>query len=88
MSSGLAFWFASELGEESDIAVALQVPWQRIAREQHNKDRTPEEQERVLTRLLKADEARRKRLREQGIEYDFEGFQAAMPAKGKKTKLE
>jgi hypothetical protein len=91
MSSGLAFLFAREpvrLEKNLIWLWPLQVPWQRIAREQHNKDRTPEEQERVLTRLLKADEARRKRLREQGIEYDFEGFQAAMPAKGKKTKLE
>ncbi|GAQ91851.1 hypothetical protein KFL_008690020 [Klebsormidium nitens] len=66
----------------------VKVPWQRIAREQHNKERTPEEQQRVVTRLLKADETRRKRLREQGIEYDFEGFQATLPTKGKKTKLE
>ncbi|OCH93018.1 hypothetical protein OBBRIDRAFT_772212 [Obba rivulosa] len=48
------------------------VPRDRIARVQHNKPRTKEEQERAETRLLTRQEQRKRKLEEAGIKYDFE----------------
>ncbi|KAH9838315.1 uncharacterized protein C8Q71DRAFT_522698 [Rhodofomes roseus] len=47
------------------------VPRSRIARVQHNKPRTPEEQERAEKRLLKRQAQRKRKLEEAGINYDF-----------------
>ncbi|EPT01393.1 hypothetical protein FOMPIDRAFT_1120567 [Fomitopsis schrenkii] len=49
------------------------IPRDRIARVQHNKPRTEEEQERAEERLLKRQEQRKRKLQEAGINYDFGG---------------
>ncbi|KAI0955905.1 hypothetical protein AcV7_006446 [Taiwanofungus camphoratus] len=48
------------------------VPRDRIARVQHNKPRTEEEQEKAEKRLLKRQAQKKRKLKEAGIEYDFE----------------
>eukprot|EP00897_Mesotaenium_endlicherianum_P004803 jgi/Mesen1/4350/ME000022S03635 len=55
------------------------VGWQKIARDRHNKERTQEEQEKVMTRLLRSEKQRRAKLQAAGIEYDFEGYSALQP---------
>ncbi|KZT73049.1 hypothetical protein DAEQUDRAFT_704041 [Daedalea quercina L-15889] len=47
------------------------VPRDRIARVQHNKPRTEEEQERAEKRLLRRQAQRKRKLEEAGINYDF-----------------
>ncbi|KAI0733503.1 hypothetical protein C8Q72DRAFT_594380 [Fomitopsis betulina] len=48
------------------------IPRDRIARVQHNKPRTEEEQERAEKRLLKRQEQRKRKLQDAGISYDFD----------------
>ncbi|KAH9902617.1 hypothetical protein C8Q73DRAFT_635570 [Cubamyces lactineus] len=48
------------------------VPRDRVARVAHNKPRTEEEQEKAERRLLKRQEQRKRKLKEAGIDYDFE----------------
>ncbi|TFK75148.1 hypothetical protein BDN72DRAFT_787740 [Pluteus cervinus] len=48
------------------------VPADRIVRLEHNKARTQEEQGRANERLLKRQEARKRKLKEAGIKYDFD----------------
>ncbi|EKM58385.1 uncharacterized protein PHACADRAFT_140250 [Phanerochaete carnosa HHB-10118-sp] len=48
------------------------VPRDRVARVQHNKLRTEEEQEKVEKRLLKRQVQKKRKLEEAGIKYDFD----------------
>ncbi|KAI0067335.1 RNA-binding domain-containing protein [Artomyces pyxidatus] len=48
------------------------VPMDRVARVKHNKPRTVSEQLTVEKRLVKRQEARKRKLAEQGIKYDFD----------------
>jgi len=48
------------------------VPMARVYRLSHNKLRTEEEKDRVDKRLLKRQEQRKRKLKEVGIDYDFE----------------
>lgn len=47
------------------------IPWQKIEAERHNKDKSAEEQDRHLQRVVKRDAKRRTRIQAAGIEYDF-----------------
>ncbi|KAH9928424.1 hypothetical protein B0H21DRAFT_700356 [Amylocystis lapponica] len=48
------------------------VPRDRVARVQHNKPRTEEEQKTAEARLLRRQALRKRKLEESGIKYDFE----------------
>ena len=44
-------------------------------------ERTEDEQAERLTKLAKKDKARRAKIAAAGIDYEFDGYEAAMPAK-------
>ncbi|RKP23526.1 hypothetical protein SYNPS1DRAFT_18451, partial [Syncephalis pseudoplumigaleata] len=50
------------------------LPLHKMAREEHNRTRTPEEVERHTKRLLRKEQQKRKRLQDAGIDYAFPGF--------------
>jgi nucleolar protein 15 len=51
------------------------VPWKRIARERHNRVRTPDEQKERVRRLKARENKRRRTLNEKlGVDYDFPGY--------------
>eukprot|EP00850_Spirogloea_muscicola_P018821 SM000176S03152 [mRNA] locus=s176:240953:242782:- [translate_table: standard] len=56
------------------------IPWQQMARERHNRERSFHEQQEVLTRLAKKDKRREERLKAAGIQYSFEGFRTLCPS--------
>ncbi|EPQ52857.1 hypothetical protein GLOTRDRAFT_140451 [Gloeophyllum trabeum ATCC 11539] len=58
------------------------VPRDRIARVQHNKPRTPEEQEKAERRLLSRQDAKKRKLQELGIKYDLDevSYKKSKPA--------
>lgn len=53
------------------------IPADRKFRVSHDKVRTQEQKERAETKLLQRQEKRRKRIKQQGIDYDFEGYTKA-----------
>jgi nucleolar protein 15 len=53
------------------------VPEVRRFRIGHDEPKTPEEKDRVQKKLLKRQQIRRKKIQDQGIEYDFEGYVSA-----------
>ncbi|EMD33976.1 hypothetical protein CERSUDRAFT_141366 [Gelatoporia subvermispora B] len=57
------------------------VPRDRVARVQHNKPRTKEEQEKAEKRLLGRQEQKKRKLEEAGIKYDFEAVAYKKKAK-------
>jgi nucleolar protein 15 len=61
------------------------IEWQKLAREKHNRVRTPKEQSRQLGLLVKKDQKRRKKLQDAGIDYDYPELKAIIPATSKKT---
>eukprot|EP00245_Coleochaete_scutata_P011480 TRINITY_DN4270_c0_g1_i1.p1 TRINITY_DN4270_c0_g1~~TRINITY_DN4270_c0_g1_i1.p1 ORF type:complete len:420 (-),score=123.73 TRINITY_DN4270_c0_g1_i1:610-1683(-) len=64
------------------------VPWVKLAQQKHNRERTPEQVQRVMTRLVKRQDKRMEKLKAAGIDYDFEGFRALVPAKAKHVKYD
>ncbi|PCH42216.1 RNA-binding domain-containing protein [Wolfiporia cocos MD-104 SS10] len=48
------------------------VPQDRIARVQHNKKRTPEEQRKAESRLMQRQKLRKRKLQQAGIDYSFD----------------
>ena len=64
------------------------IPWQKIAKDQHNKDRNAVQQKTRLNRLLKKESKRRATLANAGIEYDFPGYKAALPQKRQRKLLD
>lgn len=50
------------------------VPWRKIAQKEHNKARTPAEAEKRQSRLVSKEDAKRKKLAELGIDYEFTGY--------------
>lgn len=65
--------------------VFKKVPWGKIEREKREKERTPKEEEERVQKLTKKDEARRKKIAAAGIDYEFEGYEASIPATSKHT---
>lgn len=55
------------------------VPRDRFTRLEHNKARTADEQARAAKRLIKRQNARKRRLAEAGIEYDFDAVSYKKP---------
>ncbi|KAF9971557.1 MKI67 FHA domain-interacting nucleolar phosphoprotein [Actinomortierella ambigua] len=63
------------------------VPWMKIAREKHNAEKTPEQVKQINRKLLQKESAKRAKLQELGIDYDFPGYKAQVKAKPKHTKF-
>uniref|UniRef100_K3X1Z3 RRM domain-containing protein n=1 Tax=Globisporangium ultimum (strain ATCC 200006 / CBS 805.95 / DAOM BR144) TaxID=431595 RepID=K3X1Z3_GLOUD len=57
------------------------VPWTSIARNKHNAEKTYEQTLAQNKRLVLKEKAKRKALKALGIEYDFPGYAAQVPAK-------
>ena len=64
------------------------VPWAFLAKKQHNKKRSKVECQRVVTRLCKKEQKKRKRLKELGIDYDFKGYTTAAVPEAKEAPEE
>jgi nucleolar protein 15 len=63
------------------------VPWAKLEADRHNKQRTPEEHARRVTKLLKRDDKRREQIAKAGIEYEYEPLQKQVPSQPKKIKF-
>ena len=50
------------------------MPWNKRAAEQHNKKRDDAGERNRLKKLAKKEKERMKKIRESGIEYEFEGI--------------
>ena len=50
------------------------VPWNFIAKKQHNRQRTDEERSKAVTRLGRKQAKLKEKLKRLGIEYDFKGY--------------
>ena len=50
------------------------VPWQKLARERHNRARTPEEGAKLLKSLEKKERKRKQRIEAEGMDYEYEGY--------------
>ena len=57
------------------------MPWAKVSREQREKERTPKEAEKRVTTLTKKDNARRAKIQAAGMDYEFDGYAALVPAK-------
>ena len=51
-----------------------QVPWQKKAADQHDRERSADEQKARNAALLRGERRRRKKIADAGIEYDFPGY--------------
>ncbi|TYZ57270.1 hypothetical protein PybrP1_002228 [[Pythium] brassicae (nom. inval.)] len=57
------------------------VPWVALARKEHNAEKSYEQTLALNKRLVKKEKAKRKAFEALGIQYDFPGFAAQVPAK-------
>eukprot|EP00877_Chromochloris_zofingiensis_P014444 jgi/Chrzof1/9253/UNPLg00220.t1 len=64
-----------------------QIPWQKIERDRHNKERTPEEHAARMARILRKDRQRQKKIAAAGIDYEYQGLHTQLPPKAKKVKF-
>ena len=58
------------------------MPWQKLAREKHNRARTPEEGARLLKSLAKKEQKRKDRIKAEGIDYEYEGYAEQLAKRG------
>ncbi|KAF9407359.1 hypothetical protein BGZ76_006120, partial [Entomortierella beljakovae] len=63
------------------------IPWLKIAKEKHNAEKSSSRVNQVKKKLLKNEDAKRAKLAELGIDYEFPGYKAAVPEKPKHTKF-
>lgn len=56
----------------------------QLERKRHDKDLTPEELARRVARSIKKDEARRKKIKEAGIDYEYPPLQDLVPSRPKR----
>ena len=64
------------------------VPWQRIQADSHNRQRTAEEEDVRLRRLVEKDKKRAKRIKALGIDYDYEPLEAQLPPRAQHLTFE
>jgi nucleolar protein 15 len=64
------------------------IPWRLIARQRHNATKTMEQEETKVKRLVKREKRKRKKLKELGIDYEFEGYAGQIREKPKKIKFD
>lgn len=61
------------------------IPWRKLERHRHERERTPQEHAKRIAKLIKRDRLRQQKIAKAGIDYEYEGLQAAVPTKAKKT---
>jgi len=64
------------------------VPTRRIERRRHNKPKKRQQYEGNVQRLLSAEKAKRKKLAELGIDYEFPGYEVQVHQKGEHIKFD
>mmetsp|Transcript_26874 Transcript_26874/g.58647 ORF Transcript_26874/g.58647 Transcript_26874/m.58647 type:complete len:200 (+) Transcript_26874:32-631(+) len=60
------------------------IPWAKIERKRHDKERTAEEHARRVARAIKRDSQRQNKIKEAGIDYEYPALSTLIPAKPKK----
>ncbi|KAG0036638.1 MKI67 FHA domain-interacting nucleolar phosphoprotein [Podila clonocystis] len=63
------------------------IPWQKISKDKHNAEKSASQVKLVAKKLLKNESAKRAKLADLGIEYDFPGYKASVLEKPKHTKF-
>ncbi|KAF9953324.1 MKI67 FHA domain-interacting nucleolar phosphoprotein, partial [Mortierella alpina] len=63
------------------------IPWQKISKEKHNAEKSVGQMKQVARKLLKNESAKRAKLAELGIDYEFPGYKASVIEKPKHTKF-
>ncbi|KAG0292749.1 MKI67 FHA domain-interacting nucleolar phosphoprotein [Linnemannia gamsii] len=63
------------------------IPWQKISKEKHNAEKSTAQMKQVTKKLLKNESAKRAKLAELGIDYEFPGYKANIQEKPKHTKF-
>ncbi|KAF9310367.1 MKI67 FHA domain-interacting nucleolar phosphoprotein [Podila horticola] len=63
------------------------IPWQKISKDKHNAEKSASQVKQVSKKLLKNESAKRAKLADLGIEYDFPGYKASVLEKPKHTKF-
>ncbi|KAF9571208.1 MKI67 FHA domain-interacting nucleolar phosphoprotein [Mortierella alpina] len=63
------------------------IPWQKISKEKHNAEKSVGQMKQVARKLLKNESAKRAKLAELGIDYEFPGYKASVLEKPKHTKF-
>lgn len=66
----------------------VKVPWKKIERLRHNKEKEPQQAEKIAERLVAKETKKRERLSALGIDYDFPGYSALRQTRSKKLKFE
>lgn len=77
----------SSSNSSSSIASKFHVvPWKQIARDEHNQDKSHAQQQKRLTKLVKKENAKRQRLTQLGIDFDFDGYSKRVQPPSKHIK--
>ena len=63
------------------------IPRQKLSRDQHNRERTAEEEQTRVKRTIAKDRQRQQRIKAAGIDYEYEPLQAQIPAKPSHKKF-
>ncbi|KAF8949241.1 MKI67 FHA domain-interacting nucleolar phosphoprotein [Haplosporangium gracile] len=63
------------------------IPWRKISKEKHNAEKSAAQMKQVTKKLLKNESAKRAKLAELGIDYEFPGYKANIQEKPKHTKF-
>lgn len=63
-------------------------PWKQLAREQHNAVKTAEQTSRIADRLLRKEQAKRRKMAQIGMTYEFSGYAGCVPEKSTHIKFE
>jgi nucleolar protein 15 len=64
------------------------IPWEKLARERHNRERDPEEHARRVARLVARDSKRRQAIAAAGIDYEYEPLALQRPAAPKRLRFD
>ncbi|GLC40226.1 hypothetical protein PLESTB_000228200 [Pleodorina starrii] len=59
------------------------IPWRRVERLRHDRERTPAEHAQRVAKLIRRDKQRQKKIKEAGIDYEYEGL--SQPVQPKKV---
>ncbi|KAF9109158.1 MKI67 FHA domain-interacting nucleolar phosphoprotein [Mortierella sp. AM989] len=63
------------------------IPWLKISKEKHNAEKSASQSNQVKKKLLRNEAAKRAKLAELGIDYEFPGYKASVQEKPKHTKF-
>ncbi|GLI63224.1 hypothetical protein VaNZ11_006113 [Volvox africanus] len=62
------------------------IPWRRVERLRHDRERTPAEHAQRVVKLIRKDVKRQKKIKEAGIDFEYESL--SIPVKPKKVVFE